>query len=81
MSEIALQWIAFLKIIWIAFFALFYGLGGMSSKWRRRYLGSAWMMTGILIVALFVNHTFQWRMLLYFPLMVGALSLGYGVRE
>ena len=80
-SENTLNLIAFTKILWISAFSLLYSSGGISGKWKRRWLGSAWMMIGILIVALFVNHTFQWRMLLYFPLMVGALSLGYGVRE
>lgn len=77
MNEPNLQILASLKILWLAAFSFLYGWGGISGKWKRRYIGSAWMMLGIFAVAQTVNNWSYWY-LLYWPLLVGALSLGYG---
>ena len=80
MTENILQLIAVCKLVWLTLFALCYGLGGMSNKWIRRYLGSAWLLWGIIGFAVW-EGTFSWWFLLYYPLLVGALSLGYGAEE
>ena len=49
MNEVTLQWIAFLKLIWVSIFALLYGFGGMRGKWKRRYVGANWMMLGVFV--------------------------------
>lgn len=78
-SELTLQWIAFSKLIWVAVFALLYGLGGMSGKWKRRWVGSFWLVCGVCLYSYFMNN-FSWWYLLYYPLLVASLSLGYGSR-
>lgn len=77
MSEYHLQFIAFGKIVWSAVFSLFYGLGGVSNKWIRRFIGPLWMGVG---VALFSNlqGKFEWWLLAYPALLCAALHIGYG---
>lgn len=77
MNEYNSQIIASLKILWLSGFSIFYGLGGISNKWLRRYVAPAWMMLGIFI---FSSWGFTWNYwyLLCYPLMVIALSIGYG---
>jgi hypothetical protein len=77
MTENTLQWIAFLKLISVAIYSLFYGFGGISGKWKRRYIGSAYLT--LLIVGFSVwMQTFSWYYLLTFPLLVASTSIGYG---
>ena len=80
MSETTLQFIVASKIVWLALFSLLYGLGGIFGKWKRRYIGSAWMMAGIVLYSL-IQGVFSYWYLLYLPLLIGALSLGYGADE
>jgi len=77
MSEINLQFLAFGKLIWATIFALLYGLGGISGKWKRRFIAPIWMMLGIF---LFSKWTFNWSYwyLIYLPLLIASLHLGYG---
>ena len=75
MSELGLQIISIVKVLWIVPAVSLYAFGGMSGKWKRRYLCPLWMMLGIVI---FSQPNFSWWFLLYFPLLVGSLSLGYG---
>jgi len=77
MTEIQLQWLSFSKIVFLAVYSLFYGLGGMDGKWKRRYLGSAILTSAILIYST-IQHTFNLWYLLCLPLFIGATSLGYG---
>ena len=77
MNENLLQWVSFSKIIFLAVYSLFYGLGGMDGKWKRRYLGSACLTSAILIYSV-IQGTFSLYYLMCLPLLIGATSLGYG---
>jgi hypothetical protein len=72
MNETSLQWIQFAKLISLAVFAGLYGFGGVSGKWKRRFVAPA-ILVGVM-VAIYKS----WWLLLYYPLLVGVLSIGYG---
>ena len=80
MIEQKLQLISSLKIAWIAVFSYLYGLGGISNKWLRRFIGSAWLMLGIFGFSHWQQSWHIWY-LLFLPLSIGALSNGYGATE
>jgi hypothetical protein len=77
MSENLLSLIASLKIIWLAGFTLFYSSGGISGKWKRRIIGSGFLTLGVCGFSLWLN-SFSFWFLLYWPLLFGGLSCGYG---
>ena len=77
MTEIQLQWLAFLKIIWVSVFAFLYSWGGYFKKWLRRILGAIFMVAGITLVSK-LQGTFSWFYLAYLPCLYAALSVGYG---
>lgn len=77
MSEYTLQFISFLKVLWVAIFSLFYGLGGISKKWLRRYVGPFWIGLGIFLLGYF-TQSFRWWYLFYPLLLCISLHIGYG---
>lgn len=77
MSEATLQIIAILKVLFVAGFAALYGYGGMSGKWKRRFIAPVLLGIGITGFTLWTD-TFNALSLLCVPLLFGALSLGYG---
>ena len=77
MDEMNLQIIAACKIMWVAVFAFLYGWGGMNGKWKRRYIGTAWLVLGYFGFSMWTQSFNYWYLLCY-PLLVGAASLGYG---
>lgn len=77
MSEYTLQAIASLKLCWVAGFALLYGLGGISNKWLRRFVGPLWMGVGIYLFGIWQGVS-QWWHLVYPFLLCASLHLGYG---
>jgi len=77
MPESTLQLIAFLKLIVVAVFGLLYGLGGMSGKWKRRYVGPAVYGLALLGFTLW-TQSFKPLCLLSPLFLCGALHLGYG---
>jgi len=77
MPESTLQLIAFLKLIVVAVFGLLYGLGGMSGKWKRRYVGPALYCLALLGFTLW-TQSFIALSLLSPLLLCAALHLGYG---
>jgi len=77
MSEATSQIIAILKVLLVAGFAALYGYGGMSGKWKRRFIAPVLLGAGIAGFTSWTN-TFHWQSLLCVPLLFGALSLGYG---
>jgi len=77
MSEATLQLIASLKVLLVAGFATLYGLGGMSGKWKRRFIAPVLLGIGIAGFTLWTNTFNAWS-LLCVPLLFGALSIGYG---
>ena len=77
MSEVTLQWIQFSKLLVLAGVAALYGFGGVSGKWKRRYLGSAILVAAFILYSLLMSK-FSWWILLCYPLYIGAFSLGYG---
>lgn len=77
MTETTIQYIEFCKVIWLAIFSLLYGLGGISGKWRRRYLGSGFLTLGFLLFSYIYAELSYWYFLC-FPLYVIAFSKGYG---
>ena len=77
MTEPTLQIIASMKLLWLAVYTFLYGWGGMKGKYKRRYIGSAWLVGGICLASYIVG-TFSWWFLAMYPLLVMALSKGYG---
>ena len=77
MNETTLQWIQFSKLILLALVAGCYAFGGISGKWKRRYLGSFILVLGFITYTLLAGN-FSWWILLCYPLFLGAFSLGYG---
>lgn len=80
LSETTLQIIAGLKLLWVAGFAVLYGIGGMWMKWVRRYAGPTWITGGILLFSLWAGTFRPWFMA-YPLLLMGALHMGYGVKD
>jgi len=76
MNENTLQWIQISKILLLAAVAGCYGFGGISGKWKRRYLGSFILVLGFITYTLLAGN-FSWWILLCYPLYLGAFSLGY----
>jgi len=77
MDEFILQIFAALRILWVSIFAYFYGLGGVSNKWIRRYLGTAWLVLGYVAFSL-QDKAFSPYIFICYPLLVLATSVGYG---
>jgi len=77
MDEITLQWIQGVKLLILGTFAMLYGFGGVSGKWKRRFIGPIVYVAGISGVSLWMG-TFNLWYLLCAPLLFGSLSLGYG---
>ena len=80
MDENTLQLMGILRLIWAVGYAWLYASGGISGKWKRRYVGSAFLTLGIVGFSIWLN-TFSWWYLLFFFLVLGATSLGYGANE
>jgi|CXWK01.1.fsa_nt_gi hypothetical protein len=77
MGEYGLQIIASLKIVWVAVGSLWYGLGGISNKWIRRFILPTWMGLGIWVFGIWTESFSPWS-LLYSVLFCASLHLGYG---
>ena len=80
MSENTLEWVQFLKLILLAIYSVLYGFGGISGKWKRRYIAPFVLTTGIVGLSLW-TQTFSYWFLLYFLLLSAALHMGYGASE
>ncbi len=80
MTETALNNIEALKIVWLAGFCWLYGAGGVSGKWKRRFIGPAVLTGGVVLFSL-LQSSFSWFYLLYAPLLMLFLSVGYGVNS
>ncbi len=76
MTETTLQMVQFLKLIWLAGFALLYGLGGIDNKWIRRVGGSIFLAIGVIGFSLWTQSYSHW-LLFYAPLLFASLTLGY----
>jgi len=77
MGEYGLQIIASLKIVWVAVGSLWYGLGGISNKWIRRFILPLWMGIGIWVFGHW-QGSFQYWHLCYSGLLCASLHIGYG---
>ena len=77
MGEYGLQIIASLKIVWVAVGRLWYGLGGISNKWIRRFILPLWMGIGIWVFGHW-QGSFQYWHLCYSGLLCASLHIGYG---
>lgn len=77
MTEIDVQWVKFGQMILVAVFSAMYGFGGISGKWKRRFLGGGTLAATAIVSAILLSN-FSWWLLLCFPFYMGALSLGYG---
>ena len=77
MSEYAQQIMFSSQIVWLAIFSWFYGRGGISGKWIRRFIGTAWMTLGIVVFSLW-QETFHWVYLTFYPLAISGCIIGYG---
>lgn len=80
MSETTQQFIEFGKIIWLALFSLFYGLGGINNKWLRRYVGSILLTGGFCLFAYLYGKFSYWYLSCFFLYLL-VLSTGYGVNS
>jgi len=76
-SEDTLQWIQFLKLIWLAVFSILYGFGGVRGKWKRRFIAPVVLTLGIVGASLWTQSFNVWY-LLYMPLLAASFSIGYG---
>ena len=77
MNEVTLQWIQVLKLVTLGFYASLYAFGGMSGKWKRRWVAPFVLVVGICSLSLW-SGTFSWWFVGMFPLLMLALSMGYG---
>ena len=77
MNETTLEWIQFLKLILLACYSVLYGFGGMSGKWKRRFVAPFVVTVGLCGLSLW-SGTFSWWFVGWFPLLSVALHLGYG---
>ena len=77
MQENLLQIVSSLKLVTVVIFATLYGFGGISGKWKRRVLGSLLYTISVLGFSLWLG-SFSFLYLLIFPVLFGALSIGYG---
>jgi len=77
MDENTLQLIAGLKLLFVTGFAMLYGMGGISGKWKRRFIAPVLLGAGIWGLTTW-TQSFDWRYLLCVPVLFGALSIGYG---
>lgn len=77
MTEGTLQWIQFCKLIGLSCFAMLYALGGMSGKWKRRFV-APFLITAVLCGLSYWSGTFNWWLIGWFPLLSASLHLGYG---
>lgn len=80
MSELTLQWFSFGKVIIVAGYSLFYGLGGYNKLWKRRFLANG-LLASIIIACSIIQASFSWWFLLLYFTYFGATSLGYGADE
>lgn len=80
MTENTLNYIQAGKIVWLAGFSLLYALGGTSGKWKRRYIAPAYLTVGVILFSLIQSNFSLWYILFY-PLLIGATSIGYGGRS
>ena len=80
MTEATLQLISSLKVLLVAGFATLYGLGGMSGKWKRRFIAPILYGIGLWGFSTW-TQSFALVYLLCVPLLFGALSLGYGASD
>ena len=80
MNETTLQWITILKMLTLVGFASLYAFGGMSGKWKRRWVAPFLLTAGICLLSLW-SGTFSWWFVGFFPLLSTALHLGYGGDE
>jgi len=80
MSELTLQLLAFFKVIDVAEFGLFYGLGGMIKKEIKRVGGPIWIAISISIIG-FIQKTISLWYFLYPILLMASLCIGYGAEE
>jgi len=80
MSELTLQFLAFFKVISVAVFGLFYGLGGMIEKKVRRIGGPIWIAISISIIGC-IQKTISLWYFLYPILLMASLCIGYGAEE
>jgi len=80
MSENLLQLISGLKLLLVAGFAMLYGMGGISGKWKRRFIAPVVYVAGICGFSLWTG---SWNTCLcvcntaYFRSATGLDSLGF----
>ena len=77
MSQYTEQWIYALQVVWLGLFAWFYGRGGIHNTAIRRYLGTGFMMLGIVGFSLWLG-TFHWAYFSFWPIAAGGCTIGYG---
>ena len=77
MTETTLNTIQASKIAYLAGFSFLYGWGGISGKWKRRFIAPAYLTLGVVLFSL-LQSNFSYYYLGFFFLLMGALSIGYG---
>jgi len=77
MNEVILQWAQGIKLIVLVVFAMLYGFGGVSGKWKRRFVAPFVLTAGVIGVSLWTTTFHAWYVL-YLPLLSLSLHIGYG---
>ena len=77
MNENTLQLISGIKLLLVAVFAMLYGMGGISGKYKRRFIAPAVYIAGIVGVSLWTRSFSYWYVSSLFVFFF-SLSIGYG---
>jgi hypothetical protein len=76
-NEYFIGYMAFFSLLGLASGCLLYMLGGRQGKWIRRFLGSLIISMDVYTTSV-VLGTFNWWLLLIYPVLAIGFSLGYG---
>lgn len=80
MSEYTILYTAVGSMLGMTIACLFYGLGGRSGKWLRRFIGSLILATTVNIATVIMGKWNPWLIAIYPALIIG-FSMGYGVND
>lgn len=81
MIEITLAWIKVLQSLFCVLFAALYSFGGVSGKWKRRYIGPVVLTLAIVGFSFWVTKSFNYLLFLsVLPLSLSA-TIGYGINS
>lgn len=77
MNEVTLQWVQLIKLVIIAISAMLYGFGGVSGKWKRRFIAPCVIVAGMALVSS-LTSSFSWWYVAVLPFLIASYTIGYG---